>query len=65
MGSGAFSTLAVEAVARADAMLADLQDSMLPVEVGDPQLRAGIEEVRVLLGRVRTGSRELLRTLGR
>jgi len=64
-GVRGFLTLAVDAVARADAMLADLQDSMLPVEVGDPQLRAGIEEVRVLLGRVRTGSRELLRTLGR
>jgi hypothetical protein len=56
---------AVEAADRADAELGDLQDSMLPVEVGDAQLRAGVSEVRELLGRLRPAARELLRTLGR
>jgi hypothetical protein len=56
---------AVEAVARADGALAALQDSMMPVEVGDAELRAGIVQVRELLGGVRGRARELLRTLGR
>jgi hypothetical protein len=56
---------AVEATERADAVLADLQDSMLPVEVGDPPLRAGLEDVRRLIGELRSRSRELVRTLGR
>ena len=56
---------AVEAVAKADSALATLQDSMLPVEVGDAELRAGLEEVRRLLGDLRGRARELVRTLGR
>jgi hypothetical protein len=56
---------AVESVARADTMLAELQDSMMPVEVGDAELRAGLAEVRELLGDVRTRAREFVRTLGR
>jgi hypothetical protein len=38
---------------------------MLPVEVGDPELRAGLAEVRELLGGLRARARELVRTLGR
>jgi hypothetical protein len=56
---------ALDAVARADGALATLQDSMLPIEVGDADLRAGLEEVRRLLGNLRGRARELLRTLGR
>ncbi len=56
---------AVDAAARADGMLAELQDSMLPVEVGDAELRAGLTDVRELLGGVRSRARELVRTLGR
>jgi hypothetical protein len=56
---------AVEAAARADGALAELQDSMLPVEVGDVELRAGLSEVRELVGGVRSRARELVRTLGR
>jgi hypothetical protein len=56
---------ALEAVARADATLAALQDSMLPIEVGDADLRAGLEQVRRLLGDLRGRARELVRTLGR
>ena len=49
----------------ADRILAELQDSMLPVEVGDPLLRAGLEEVRSLLGAVAASARELVRVFGR
>jgi hypothetical protein len=56
---------AVDAAARADGMLIELQDSMLPVEVGDAELRAGLAEVRELVGGVRSRARELVRTLGR
>jgi hypothetical protein len=56
---------AVDAAARADGALGELQDSMLPVEVGDAQLRAGLAEVRELLGGIRARARELVRTLGR
>jgi hypothetical protein len=56
---------AVASVAEADAELAELQDSMLPVEVGDPELRAGLAEVRELLGEVSGRAREFVRTLGR
>ena len=47
------------------AVLAAIQDSMLPVEVGDRELRAGIAEARELLGGLRGRARELVRTLGR
>jgi hypothetical protein len=56
---------AVEAVTRADGALAGLQDSMLPIEVGDPQLRAGLEQVRVGIGEIGERARRLERTLGR
>jgi hypothetical protein len=56
---------AVSAAAQAERELAELQDSMLPVEVGDPELRAGLEQVRELLGGMPRRARELLRTLGR
>lgn len=55
----------VEAVAAADRRIAELQDSLLPVESGDAELRAGLSEVRELLGAVPVGAREFLRTLGR
>ncbi|HEX4186897.1 MAG TPA: hypothetical protein VHY83_03265 [Solirubrobacteraceae bacterium] len=55
----------VDAARRADEELATLQDSLLPVEVGDPELRSGLEEIRTLLGHVPGRARELVRTLGR
>ena len=64
-GIRGFVDSAVESVAEADTELAELQDSMMPVEVGDPELRAGLSEVRELLGDVRTRAREFTRTLGR
>jgi hypothetical protein len=64
-GIRGFVDSAVDSAAEADAVLADLQDSMMPVEVGDPELRAGLVEVRELLGNVRGRAREFVRTLGR
>jgi hypothetical protein len=49
----------------ADDELAVLQDSMLPVEVGDAEVRAGLSGVRELIGPLPARARELLRTLGR
>ena len=56
---------ALEAVETADTTLADLQDSMRPVEVGDAELRAGLAEVRALLGELPERARGFARTLGR
>jgi hypothetical protein len=64
-GIRGFVDKAVDSVAEADAVLSELQDSMMPVEVGDPELRAGLAEVRELLGSVRANAREFVRTLGR
>jgi hypothetical protein len=64
-GAAAFVTRAVEAAAAADRALAELQDSMLPVEAGDAELRAGIAAVREPLGSVPAGARGFLRGLGR
>ena len=64
-GVKGFVADAVEAVAQADSDLAELQDSMMPVEVGDAELRAGLADVRELLADVRARADGLLRTFGR
>ncbi|HEY2282803.1 MAG TPA: hypothetical protein VGH60_04550 [Solirubrobacteraceae bacterium] len=64
-GVKGFVDTAVQATGEADGELAALQDSMLPIEVGDTELRAGLQEVRELLGTVRGHARELVRVLGR
>ena len=56
---------AVDAVHDADQSIAELQDSMLPVEVGDPELCAGLSAVRETLSSVQLRARELVRTVGR
>ena len=56
---------AAGAANEADRLLAELQDSMLPVEVGDPALRAGLAEVRELISSVPPRAQAFLRTLGR
>ncbi|HWC86102.1 MAG TPA: hypothetical protein VG388_06165 [Solirubrobacteraceae bacterium] len=56
---------AMEAVSAADGTLSALQDSMLPVEFGDRELRAGLQGVRELLGALSGRARELVRTVGR
>jgi hypothetical protein len=64
-GVRGFVDRALEAVETADTTLADLQDSMRPVEVGDAELRAGLTQVRALLGELPERAREFARTLGR
>jgi hypothetical protein len=56
---------AVEAVEEADGILAELQDSMRPVEVGDAELRAGLADVRETVGVLPDRAHRLLRTFGR
>jgi hypothetical protein len=65
IGAKGFIDSAVNAAAEADSTLSSLQDSSLPTEVGDVELRASLTEVRDLLGDVRQRARELERTLGR
>jgi hypothetical protein len=38
---------------------------MLPIDVGDPELRGGLEAVRQTIGESRTRARAIVRTLGR
>ena len=64
-GAKGFIDSAVSSAARADGALATLQDSLMPVEVGDAELRSALTEVRALLGDVPRRARELERTLGR
>ncbi|MBO0767617.1 MAG: hypothetical protein J2O48_02940 [Solirubrobacterales bacterium] len=49
----------------AEDALAELQDTLLPVEVGDPELRAGLARTRTLVGPVPAAAGELMRNLGR
>ena len=56
---------AVEAVAEADELLISLQDSLKPVEVGDPELRAGLAEVRRLIGDLEPRARQFVSLFGR
>ncbi len=64
-GGKGFLEDAANAVSQADGTLAELQDSMLPVEVGDASLREGIATVRGLLDGVGAKARAIVRTLGR
>jgi hypothetical protein len=65
IGVRGFLENAVKAVGVADSALVELQDSMLPVEVGDAELRAGLAEVRALVGGLSERTHQLVRTLGR
>ena len=65
IGAKGFIDNAVSAAGEADRALSELQDSSLPTEVGDRELRAALTEVRELLSGVRQRARELERTLGR
>jgi hypothetical protein len=64
-GAKGFLEEAVRAVSQADLILSELQDSMMPVEGGDAELRASISEVRELVAPVGVASRGFLSTLGR
>lgn len=65
LGVKGFIDRALVAVGQADNDLATLQDSLLPVEVGDPKLRAALAELRELVGGITLRARELVRTIGR
>jgi hypothetical protein len=65
IGAKGFIDNAVVAVGKADVALATLQDSLLPVEVGDSELRAGLAELRELVGGVARRAREIVRKIGR
>ena len=56
---------AVEAIERADQILAELQDSMMPVEVGDRELRTGLSETRETIADLPARARRLMRAQGR
>ncbi|HEY5431691.1 MAG TPA: hypothetical protein VIK04_21445 [Solirubrobacteraceae bacterium] len=56
---------AADAAYDADQSIAELQDSMLPVEVGDTELRAGLSHVRETLDVVPPRARGFVRTVGR
>jgi hypothetical protein len=64
-GARAFLERAGEAIGEADTLLAELQDSMLPVEVGDPELRAGLAEIRTLVGELQGRAQQFVRIFGR
>ncbi len=56
---------AVDSVSRAEAELVALQDSLMPIEVGDPELRTGLTEVRRLIDGLSQSARAFVRTFGR
>ena len=53
------------ALADADRRLAELQDTLLPIEFGDAELRSGLNETRELIRPVPRAAAMFLRTLGR
>jgi antitoxin component HigA of HigAB toxin-antitoxin module len=55
----------VERIGRAETELVGLQDSLMPIEVGDADLRAALSEVRRLLDGLSERARALLSTFGR
>jgi hypothetical protein len=65
IGVRGFMDNAVVAIERADHDLAELQDSLLPVEVGDPELRASLADLRELIGNLPERARQLVRVIGR
>jgi hypothetical protein len=60
-----FVTRAVGAAGAADRMIAELQDSLLPIESGDAELRAGLSETREFLAGLPAAAVGFLRSLGR
>jgi hypothetical protein len=54
-----------DALQQAEAILVELQDSMSPVEVGDPELRAGLAEVRATLAELAGRPEQFVSRFGR
>lgn len=64
-GAKGFVQQAIAATTQADLILSELQDSMMPVEGGDAELRASLSEIREMLSPMRVSAGAFLRTLGR
>jgi hypothetical protein len=60
-----FLDAAVESIEEADDILSELQDSLLPVEVGDQEVRSGISEVRRIIGALPEKGRRFEGLVGR
>ncbi|MEA2124654.1 MAG: hypothetical protein QOI80_1436 [Solirubrobacteraceae bacterium] len=56
---------AAEAIAVAESILTELQDSLSPVEVGDAELRAGLADVRERLAIVPAAAEHFISRFGR
>lgn len=56
---------ALDAIGEAELILTELQDSMLPVEVGDAELRAALAEIRTLIDGAGSRAEQFMRLLGR
>jgi phage gp29-like protein len=56
---------AVDAIGHAEAGLVALQDSLMPIEFGDADLRTGLTEVRRLIDGISQRARAFVRTYGR
>jgi hypothetical protein len=64
-GVKGFIENAVHAVGQAEGELIALQDSLMPIEVGDAELRDGLTEVRQLIDGLSAHARGFVRTFGR
>lgn len=64
-GVKGFVDQAVAAIGRAEAELIAIQESSMAIQVGDPELRAGMSEVRRLIDGLSGLARGLIRTFGR
>lgn len=56
---------AADAATEADLKIAALQDTMLPVDAGDAELRSGLGEIRELLAPVASSAKQFVRGFGR
>ncbi len=65
LGARGFIDDATEAIAAADDTIITLQDSLLPVEVGDREIRTDLAGIREILDHLPDRAEDLLRLLGR
>lgn len=64
-GAKALVERAVTAANTAEQHIAEVQDSMLPIEVGDQELRTSLTEIREAVGNISARGRDFARTFGR
>ena len=64
-GAKDFVEVAAAALERAEAILVELQDSMSPVEVGNPELRGELADVRGILAELSGRPQRFVSLLGR